>query len=271
MLGSVAALGLIVFVLCARTYRAVDPVAGPRTSRADRGLRLDVREADRRRVVAILIVTSLAIFFWMGCSVMGSAVVFFMKRHVHWIAAGVSLPPIVFLSFASFAVVVLGPLMARLWSGLAARGLEPTEVQKMAIGLGLLSLSYLLLSSVALDLGPSGLGGPAIHLLCVGFYLLHTGGLVIVVPAGLAFLTRWAPVRWVGPLTGLWFLSGGVGAYAGGLLTDILGVRLEPAQLYAAFCGGLLVVAVVQARMNRAIAGLVSGSREGADELRVQG
>ena len=130
---------------------------------------------------------------------MGSAVVFFMKRHVHWIAAGVSLPPIVFRSFASFAVVVLGPLMARLWSGLAARGLEPTEVQKMAIGLGLLSLSYLLLSSVALDLGPSGLGGPAIHLLCVGFYLLHTGGLVIVVPAGLAFLTRWAPVRWVGP------------------------------------------------------------------------
>ena len=260
------ALGLAAFLLGGRVVGTLSPVS-PVRDRARHTSGPDGAATDRRRVIAVVSVTGSAIFFWIGCSLMGSNVEFFLRKHVHFAIAGVDLPPIVFLCLTSFAVVVLGPVLAHRWSVMARRGSDPSEVQKIAISIGLLATSYALLALVAWDLGESGLAGPIVLLLCSVFYLLHAGGMVIVAPAGMAFLTRWAPSHWTGALTGLWFLASGLGTYAGGLLTHVLVARVSPWQLYTLLSVGLLIVAIVLAGMNGAIHRLTDAEQRG-DPLR---
>ncbi|MGB8194980.1 MAG: hypothetical protein WCF67_23795, partial [Chitinophagaceae bacterium] len=92
---------------------------------------------------------------------------------------------------------------------------------KQAIGLGLISLGYLIIALQVKDLGTTGKLG-VIWLIVL--YLLHTWGELCLSPIGLSLVAKLAPKRFASLLMGVWFL----GNAAGYALTGTLGALLPP-------------------------------------------
>jgi len=95
-----------------------------------------------------------------------------------------------------FMIIALTPPLTRLWEWQARRGSEPTQITKMGIGAGLLSVSYIILAAAAsasgagTGAGTSGGGGK----MGAGWLVLHltvlTAGELYLSPVGLSFMVR---------------------------------------------------------------------------------
>mmetsp|Transcript_21416 Transcript_21416/g.34645 ORF Transcript_21416/g.34645 Transcript_21416/m.34645 type:complete len:166 (+) Transcript_21416:139-636(+) len=121
-------------------------------------------------------------------------------------------------------IIALTPPLTRLWEWQARRGSEPTQITKMGIGAGLLSVSYIILAAAAsasragTGAGTSGGGGK----MGAGWLVLHltvlTAGELYLSPVGLSFMTVVSPRELASMMMGVWFLSSFLGNYLSGEL-----------------------------------------------------
>ena len=212
---------------------------------------------DRKRIASILILAVFTIIFWMGCSQMGSSVLFFSTNFVNRTFLGPEIPPTVFLSIFALSVVALGPVMAIFW-----RYLSQTEVQlgaprKMAIGLILLALSFLVISIAATGLVLDGAKGLVNPTYLVAFYFLQACAVIVMAPIGFSFVTKWAPMEWTERLTGVWLAATGLGSFLGGYATNAIADVLSPLYLYGVFFLVIFCVAIALLAINRPINNMV--------------
>ena len=202
-------LGIGSFILGYRHYSSGDQPISNSAKPASRPL----TTTDRKRITSILILAVFSIIFWMGCSQMGSSVLFFSQNYVNRHLLGFEVPPTVFLSFFALSVVILGPVMAIFWRFLSQTEIQLSAPRKMAISLILLALSFLVISIAAMGLvldGPKGIVNPTYLFV---FYFLQACAVIMMAPIGFAFVTKWAPLEWTGRLTGVWFSATGLGSF----------------------------------------------------------
>jgi len=250
-------LGIASYILSYRHYSNVDRAKAQTIFDSTKPASKLLTTRDRKRITSILILAIFTIIFWMGCSQMGSSVLFFSKNFVHRHLLGFEVPPTVLLSFFALSVVIMGPVMATFW-----RWLSQTEVQlsapgKMAIGFILLALSFLVIAIAARDL----VGDEAKELVSpaylFAFYFLQACALIIMAPIGFAFVTRWAPMEWTGRLTGVWFAATGLGSFLGGYAKNAIDNILSPLYLYEVFFVVICCAAIGLLAINRLIIKMV--------------
>ncbi len=258
MLGGVAILAMIAILLGRPSYRELDPVS-ERNSGDDAGGRSPkLSSNDRRRVLAIITLAGFTVPFWMGCSQMGSSVLFFSQNFVHRNIFSVEFPPTIFLSFYSFSIVILGPVMAMMWRFLSQRNIQVSTPRQMAISLSLLALSFLVISIAATRLVVDGEQGHVNATYLFAFYFLQACAVIIMAPIGLAFVTKWAPEGWTGRLTGVWFSAIGLGGFVGGYTNNAIADVLSPLYLYGFFFLAIFCVAVGLFAINRIVIDMLS-------------
>lgn len=162
----------------------------------------------RKRMFGLLLLFAVSILFWGLYFQMFFAVNVFTERAVDRVILGHDVPPAVFIGLESLFVLILGPLMARLWQTSKIKLSIPLKfsvaVMLLAIGMQLLAWG---ISDVLL---------PAIWL--VLFYFLITVGELLLSPIGLSMITEYAPKEHIGLMMGGWFLTLGFG----GKLTGVL-------------------------------------------------
>ena len=107
-----------------------------------------------------------------------------------------------------------------------------------------------MLSVAAQDLAPDGSEGVSAAVL-LAFYVLQAAAVAILGPVGLAMVTRWAPDGWMERLTGVWFLSTGLGGLIGGYAAAAS--SRAPSSEYGAFAVVLGVAAVSLLATHRRI------------------
>ncbi|UYQ93230.1 peptide MFS transporter [Chitinophaga horti] len=112
------------------------------------------------------------------------------------------LPASAFQSLNSIFVVVFAPVFAWLWLKLGKY--EPSSPTKMAIGLLLLALGYVVIGMGVKDITP-GLKVTMLYL--ISMYALHTWGELCLSPIGLALVNKLSPVRFASLLMAVWFLA----------------------------------------------------------------
>ena len=257
-LGGIAVLAMIAVLLGRPSYRELDPVSEQNSGDDAGGRSPKLSSNDRRRVLAIIMLAGLTVPFWMGCSQMGSSVLFFSKNFVHRILVGVEVPPTVFLSFFALSIVILGPIMAICWRFLSERNLQLSAPRQMAISLSLLALSFLVISIAAMGLVLDGAKGHVNPTYLFAFYFLQACAVIIMGPIGLAFVTKWAPKRWIGRLTGMWFSTIGLGVFVGGYANNAIADVLSPLYLYGLFFLVLFCVAIGLFAINRFVIEMLS-------------
>ncbi len=261
-LAAAGVLGVASFFLSYRHYRNIDTARVHRLVNAAEPVRKSLTTTDRKRITSILILSVFSVVFWMGCSQMGSSVLFFSKNFVHRHLLGFEVPPTVFLSFFPLTVIVLGPVMAVFWRFLNEKGIRLSVPRKMAISMMLLALSFVVISIAAMDLVGDEDKGTVNPSYLFAFYFLQASAVIIMAPIGLSFVTKYAPVGWTGRSTGIWMFATGLGIFLGGYAKNAMASVLIPLNLYEVFflvifCGAIGLLAV-----NRFIIKMV-GHQEG--------
>lgn len=175
---------------------------------------LSVAEKKRVGVIAILFVASA--IFWAGFEQVGSSFSLFAERFTIRTIPGMGeIPAGWFQSINPLLIVALAPVVAGLWVTLQRRGIAPFLATKLAWGLLLLALGFL----VAAWAAKRALAvGPVWPTWLLTVFLLHTLGELFLSPVGLSAVTKLSPARLTGQMMGVWFLGTALGNVLAGLL-----------------------------------------------------
>ena len=172
------------------------------------------------RVIAMLLMFTFNILFWMFFEQAGSSFNFLAEKLVDrdlFGAGGFVFPTGWFQSVNPAAIVLLAPVITLIWAALAKGKLEPSIPRTFGLGLIGNALGFAILMYALTNLVDPGTGMLPFWPL-VACYVLQTMGELCLSPIGLSMVTKLAPVRMVGFAMGGWFLSTAIGNNLSGLL-----------------------------------------------------
>ena len=206
------AAGLVQYVLGKKRLQpALDRLAAqPRAAtpaEAAAGGSAGFTTAEWKRMGAIVIFFLFAALFWGAYEQAGSTLNLFADRFTRLSMFGVSFPSSWFQSVQPIFVILLAPAFAWLWTRLGSR--EPSSPAKFAWGLVFMGLSFLVLVPAGAMASGGGVRVSPMWLI-VSYFVSELGELCLS-PVGLSVVTKLAPVRIVGLMMGVWFLSNALG------------------------------------------------------------
>ena len=161
-----------------------------------------------KRIGAIVVFFIVAILFWGAYEQAGSTLNLFADRYTRLEVFGLSFPSSWFQSVPPIFVILLAPMFAWLWLRLGPR--EPSVPAKFALGLFFMAMSFLVLVPAG-AMAQSGDGVRVSPWWLVVSYMVSELGELCLSPVGLSAVTKLAPVKIVGMMMGVWFLSNAFG------------------------------------------------------------
>jgi POT family proton-dependent oligopeptide transporter len=232
-------LGLMFYLWTRRTrLREIGPppVRTRITGNSDRP-RLSAGE--RRRILALGIITIFVVFFWLAFEQVGSSLNIFAAQRTDrqapaWLAGvapGGEIPAAWFQAVNPLFVLILAPLMAGLWQRLGPRA--PSTAAKMALGLVGLGLAYVVM---VLGAAASDEGARVSPWYLIAFYFVYSLGELCFLPAGFSFVGQAAPARLASMLMGLWLTANFVANLIGGYLAGSV-ERIERGEFFVILGG----------------------------------
>ena len=211
-------LGLVQYVLgrnrltpalerLAATPRTVTTAASPAAHQSSGGP-VALTADEWKRIGAIVVFFLVAILFWGAYEQAGSTLNLFADRYTRLDLFGMSFPSSWFQSVPPIFVILLAPMFAWLWVRLGPR--EPSVPAKFALGLFFMGISFLVVVPAG-AMAQSGEGVRVSPWWLIVSYMLSELGELCLSPVGLSAVTRLAPIRIVGVMMGVWFLSNAFG------------------------------------------------------------
>ncbi len=188
---------------------------------------LTQRPEDRGPVASIFIFMFFNAFFWLAFEQAGSSINLFTDRYTDLHIAGPQsweMPTSWLQSVNPFLIFIFAPIFGVIWTTLGRRRMNPSQPMKIAFGLILLGIGFLVLVAGARGIQVQGQGetqqvlAKAALIYVLGAYFFHTMGELCLSPTGLSYVTKAAPVRFVSLLMGIWFISSFIANLGGGLI-----------------------------------------------------
>jgi POT family proton-dependent oligopeptide transporter len=236
--GAAMLVGLIFFIW-SRDHRLAGLGLPPAKRPATAGAQAPLSRDERRRILAIAIITVFVVFFWLAFEQVGSSLnVFAAHRTERTVAGWMSLivpggeiPAAWFQAINPFFILLLAPVVAWLWRRLGRRA--PSTPAKMALGLLLLGLAYAVMVVAAAESDR----GPAVSpWFLVAFYFIFSCGELCFLPVGISFVTQTAPVRLASMLMGAWLTANFFASLSGGYLAGMV-QRVERGEVFTLLGG----------------------------------
>ncbi len=190
-------------------------IAMPLIILTDKSLTKDERD----RIMVIFILAFFVIFFWGAFEQAGASLTIFADRQTDRTLFGWEMPASYFQSVNPLAIILLAPLFSSLWLRLGNRGLEPTSPKKMAIGLSLVALGYVVIAFAVYGLGAMD---KVSMFWLIGLYVIHTMGELCLSPIGLSMVSKLSPARFSSLLMGTWFLANAAANKFAGTLSALI-------------------------------------------------
>lgn len=174
---------------------------------------------ERNRIIVIFILAFFVIFFWGAFEQAGASLTLFADRQTNRNLFGWEMPASYFQSINPLAVITLAPLFTILWGVLYKRNLEPSSPYKMAYGLGLVALGYIV---IAIAVKGLGLGEKVSMWWLVSLYVIHSMGELCLSPIGLSMVSKLSPLRLSSLMMGTWFLANAAANKFAGTLSALI-------------------------------------------------
>ena len=210
------AISVVIYLFNVRRFP--DPA---KKAAAAKGTEVEMSAAEmRQRIYALLAVFAVVIFFWFSFHQNGLTLTYFAKDYTLLRIGSLNITAENFQSANPFFVVFLTPLVVALFGALAKRGKEPSAPRKIAIGMGIAALGFVIMA-----LGSYGLPSlnevkamgelPEIKRvtpwLLIATYFVLTVAELFISPLGISFVSKVAPPKLQGVMQGLWLLATGLG------------------------------------------------------------
>jgi POT family proton-dependent oligopeptide transporter len=174
---------------------------------------------ERSRIWVIFILAFFVIFFWGAFEQAGASLTLFADKQTNRNIGGWEMPASWFQSVNPLAIIALAPIFSWFWGVLHKRNMEPASPTKMAWGLALVCVGY-----VVIALGVKGVDSSVkISMFwLLSLYLLHTMGELCLSPIGLSMVSKLAPIRFSSLLMGTWFLANAAANKFAGTLSSLI-------------------------------------------------
>lgn len=190
--------------------------------------------SDKRRIIALIVIFAIVVVFWMAFHQNGATWTYWANDNTDWGASSVvpiiigiltlglidgsDVSGVISNAINPFFVIVLTFPLIWFWGWLDKKGKEPSTPTKMAIGMLLVSVAYLIMYQGAVSGGNTGRVSP--WWLISGYGVITLGELMLS-PMGLSLVSKVAPIRMRGLLMGGWFAATATGNY----LVGTIGVK----------------------------------------------
>ncbi|ABS20882.1 peptide MFS transporter [Bacillus cytotoxicus] len=218
-------IGQVVFNLLAPRYlgNAGTTVVGKTAKNKDTKAieKKPLTKQEKKRTWAIVILTCFVVFFWAGFEQAGSSFTLYTNKFVDRTIFGWEVPTSWFQSVNPAFIVLLAPFVSALWVKLSKSKRGDLKVPtKMALGMILLGIGYLVLTLAVLKTGSdeAHITVKANLLFIVITYMFHTLGELFLSPIGLSMVSAIAPVKLASLLMGVWLAGTGIANYIAGAL-----------------------------------------------------
>ncbi len=187
----------------------------------------DVKKAklhphEKRRIWVICTLSFFSILFWMAFNQGGSSMTLFALKFTDRHLMGFEMPASWLLSSESLYLVILALPLAKLYSYLASKKMDPTPPMKSALSLFSIGICFLVMTIGASKIATGAMSAaisPSYLFIAYAFMAL---GEMFTCPIGLSLLTHLSPRRFTAMLVGVWYLCIGVAFYLGGLLAPLM-------------------------------------------------
>lgn len=218
----------------------------------------------RVKTICFLLLFIVSTLFWAFYFEMFMGLTLFIARTVKSHIDGIALPPPLYVSIQSIGMIFFGVILQKLWSRRKAKNIAYDTSIKFAAGLVCMVISYSLILIAIDTTAPILLISPAIVIIA---YLAISLAELLISPIGLAAVTNLARPQIVSTMTGIFFVSLGLGGFLAGKLSSIAAISnpitslsYMKAHYFAAFSkllylliGALIlsgIIAILIRRMN---------------------
>jgi POT family proton-dependent oligopeptide transporter len=174
---------------------------------------------EKQRIWVIFILAFFVIFFWSAFEQAGASLTLFADKQTERNIGGWEMPASWFQSINPLGIILLAPLFSMFWIALSKNKREPSSPLKMAMGLGLLCLGYVVIAA-----GVNGVDSNTKISMwwLISLYVLHTMGELCLSPIGLSMVSKLAPIRFSSLLMGTWFLANAAANKLAGSLSALI-------------------------------------------------
>jgi POT family proton-dependent oligopeptide transporter len=199
-----------------------------------------------KRVLVIFILVVFSIIFWMTYEQAGSSMTLFADRLTRNEVFGWAFPSSWWQSVPAIFVIILAPIFAFIWQAMGDR--QPSSPAKFAFGLLFAGIAFAVITLAASFTG----AGRVSPWWLVVVYFIQTLGEMCLSPVGLSTISKLSPVRMVGLMMGVWFLSISIGSYIAGRTTQLFeqGTPDVLTRAFGIFAGITLAAALLLALLT---------------------
>ncbi len=174
---------------------------------------------ERQRIIVIFILAFFVIFFWSAFEQAGASLTLFADRNTNRMIGSYEMPAEFFQSINPLAVIIFATPLAFFWTKLGNKNLEPSSPIKMAIGLALVCIGYIV---ILLGLKTIDVSGKISMWWLILLYVIHSIGELCLSPIGLSVVSKLSPIRMGSMLMGTWFLANAAANKAAGSLSALI-------------------------------------------------
>jgi POT family proton-dependent oligopeptide transporter len=221
--------------------KKIFPNPAPKVTRTDSAgngsVHMEAKEI-KQRLYALFAVFGVVIFFWFSFHQNGLTLTYFARDYTDLSSLKINLGFAViqgaeiFQSINPFFIVLLTPIIMAVFGWLRAKGMEPSTPKKIAIGMFIAAMAYLVMSvgSIGLPLKSEvdAMGGLSDQqrvtpFLLIGTYFILTVAELFISPLGISFVSKVAPPQYQGIMQGGWLGATAVGnqlLFIGAILYD---------------------------------------------------
>lgn len=173
--------------------------------------RPELPSVEHKRISALVMMCFIVMFFWVAFHQNGSTLTFWARDNTDRTLGGFlkeQFNPEILQAINPLFVVSMTPLMIGIFSFLRRRGLEPTTPGKIALGMILTSVAYMVMVVASVVGGNSG---RVSILWLIACYFVMTIAELCLSPMGLSMVTKLAPRRMTSMMIGVWHLATAIG------------------------------------------------------------
>ncbi|HEX4710505.1 peptide MFS transporter [Phenylobacterium sp.] len=250
-------IGLIVY-LSGRSWLAPDAPRGPRAAAAP------LTPAERRMVLLLLGLVPIAALFWIAQSQVWNTYNLWVRDHIQLQVGGFTMPVPWLQALDGLSPFVCLPPVLFFWRWQAARGREPNEFTKAAIGCFIFAASTAWLGAAPLV---TDAHGRTPLLWAVAFHFASNLGWLYFAPTMTALFSRAAPKSVNATMMGVFLLSVFLGSVVSGRLGGLY-EHVSPSgfwMLHAGLVGlGGVILLAIGARFSAAFAAAPEGAAAAA-------
>ncbi len=222
---AIVAMAISLVIYLVNKNRFPNPADKIKSASGSATIEMDAKEV-KQRLYALFAVFAVVIFFWFSFHQNGLTLTFFAKDYTDLSGININLGfttlkgAELFQSINPFFVVFLTPVIMALFGWLRSKGKEPSTPKKIAIGMLIAALGYVLMAAGSFGLPlkseVTAMGGlpdaaRVTPFLLIGTYFILTLAELFISPLGISFVSKVAPPKYQGMMQGLWLCATAVG------------------------------------------------------------